>query len=63
MSEDILKELLGKVVEVRSQSERGDPRDDGKLVSYDARWICIEKNFGERLYFPITNVRLLKPLG
>ena len=59
---DLLEELLGRTVEVRSQSERGDHRDDGKLVGYDERWIKIEKSYSETIFFPIANVRLLKPL-
>lgn len=63
MNEDLLKEIVGRRVEVRSQAGNADFRDDGKLVSYDARWICIETSYGERIYFPIANVRLLKPLS
>ena len=63
MTEDILHELLGKEVEVRSQAGNADYRDNGTLVSYDARWLKLEKTHGETIYFPIANVRLLKPLS
>ncbi len=59
---DLLEELLGRTVEVRSQSDGANSRDDGKLVAYDERWIKIQKSYGEVLFFPIANVRLLKPL-
>ena len=62
MKEDLLQDLVGRRVEVRSQAGNHDYRDDGKLVAYDARWICIEVAYGDRIYFPIANVRLLKPL-
>lgn len=58
---DLLKELLGKHVELRSQSER-DWRDDGILQDYDERWIKLRKSSGDTIYFPIVNVRLVKPL-
>jgi hypothetical protein len=59
---EILKEVLGREVEVRSQAGDRDFRDDGKLVAYDERWIKIEVGANSFLYFPIANVRLLKPL-
>lgn len=58
----ILEELPRQHVEVRSQANNHDYRDDGVLEEYDERWIKIRKSSGETIYFPIANVRLLKPL-
>lgn len=58
---DVLKDLLNQYVEVRSQADR-DFRDDGTLQAYDDRWIVLKKASGEFIYFPIANVRLIKPL-
>ncbi|RYX86213.1 hypothetical protein EON83_03045 [bacterium] len=60
---DILKDLVGKHVEVRSRAGDGGFRDEGRLVDYDERWIKLDKGAGEVLYFPIANVRLVKPLS
>lgn len=60
---DILQPLLNQSVEVRSQSGNHDYRDDGVLVAYDDRWIQIQTTGGETIFFPIANVRLLKPLS
>ena len=59
---DVLQALIGQWVEVRSQSGNHDYRDDGTLQAYDDRWIVLQNSAGEQIYFPITNVRLLKPL-
>jgi hypothetical protein len=58
---DLRKELLGKKVEVRSGD--GSYRDEGKLVDYDERWVKLDKGYDEVIYFPIVNIRLLKPLN
>ena len=58
---DILEGILGQHVEVRSQSVTAACRDNGVLEEYDERWIKIRKDL-EVIYFPIANVRLLKPL-
>lgn len=60
---DILKPLLGHTVEVRSRGGEQGFRDDGVLVAYDDRWVQLQKNNGEVLFFPISNIRLLKPLN
>ncbi len=57
---DMLEELLGKTVEVRSGNT--DCHDDGQLLAYDERWIKLAKETGEVIYFPIANIRLIKPL-
>lgn len=59
--QEILQEIVGRTIEVRSGD--GSYRDDGKLVAYDERWIKVEKGSGESLYFPIFNIRLVKPLN
>ena len=60
---DVLKELVGKQVEVHSMGAEALYRDSGRLVSYDERWVVIEKVPGEMLYLSIVNVRLIKPIG
>ena len=56
----LIQELLERRVEVRSGSTEG--RDSGTLEACDERWIKLRKDSGELLYFPIANVRLVKPL-
>ena len=58
---DVLEALLGQWIEVRSQAPNTDYRDDGVLEAYDARWLVLRKDSG-LIYFPIANVRLVKPL-
>lgn len=60
---DLLQELLGKVVEVRTRGGDRGYQDAGTLTAYDEHWIKLEKEGGEALYFPIANIRLVKPLG
>ena len=62
MNSDVLQELVGEYVEVRSQAGNADYRDDGILEAYDDRWIKLRKSNSECIYFPIANVRLVKPL-
>jgi hypothetical protein len=60
----VLSELLGKEVEVRSMSSGDsgtDWKDSGVLEAFDGQWLKLRKGH-ERLYFPIYNVRLVKPL-
>jgi len=59
---DLLKDLLGQHVAIWSQVGSSNARDEGKLISYDERWVKIENSGRESLYFPIANIRLLKPL-
>ena len=58
---DVLNELMGKSVEVRSLRGQGECVDSGVLEAYDEQWIKLRKDGGEVLYFSIANVRLLKP--
>lgn len=57
---DLLQELLGKSVEVRSGD--ADYDDEGQLLAYDEHWIKLAKVSGQVMYFPIANIRLIKPL-
>ncbi len=56
---DVLHEVLGQFVQVRSQYGQGEGRDEGVLEAYDERWIKLRKD-AETLYFPIANVRIVK---
>lgn len=62
MSDDVMSEVLGKYVEVRSQYGSSEGRDEGVLEAYDERWIKLRKANGDTLYFPIANVRIVKLL-
>ena len=57
----LIEELIGKTVEIRSQAGQADYRDDGVLEACDERWLRLRKGY-ELIYFPINNVRLVKPL-
>jgi len=62
---ELLKRLVGLKVAVWSLDHAGN-RDDGVLEEYDGEVLClrVENVLGkpERLYFPITSVRLIKLL-
>jgi hypothetical protein len=58
---DVLEALLGLYIGVRSQAGKADYRDDGGFEDYDARRLVLKKDSG-LIYFPIANVRLVKPL-
>lgn len=59
MNNDVLQGLVGQQVELRGESAT---IDKGILQAYDDRWVVLKKLGDELLYFPIANVRLLKPL-
>lgn len=63
MTDDVLSEMLGREVEVRSLRGQSECVDLGVLEAYDERWIKVRNDSGEALYFPVANVRLLKPAG
>ncbi len=59
---DILSSLIGKQVQVYSdRGGQAEVSDTGMLESYDSNWLCLNRN-GDRLYFSIARVRLIKPL-
>ncbi len=58
---DLLRELIGRQINVYSVQGQSEIRDSGELVSYDDTWLCLRKD-GELLYFSIHRVRLVKPL-
>ncbi len=59
---NVLSELLGQEVEVRSLRGQSECVDSGVLEAYDERWLKVRQSPEQVLYFPIANVRLLKPL-
>lgn len=59
---DLLKEHLGTSVEVRTQLGNYDYSDQGVLLAFDDRWVQLQKETGEIIFFPIANIRLLKLL-
>lgn len=59
--DNVLSELLGRDVEVRSLRGQSECVDSGVLEAFDERWIKLRTDSDELLYFPIANVRLLKP--
>ncbi len=59
--ESVVSELLGQQVEVRSLRGQSECVDAGVLEATDERWIKLRKD-DEVLYFPIANVRLVKPV-
>lgn len=58
----LIYELLERRVEVRSQAGNAEGTDRGTLEACDAQWLRLRKENGELLYFPIVNVRLVKPI-
>ena len=55
---DLLKELLGKMVEVRSLSGNGGGYDKGKLADYDERWVKLDKAVKECFISPLPTFGL-----
>ena len=60
--DDLMRELVGQQVEVRSQSGSQEFRDDGVLEGCDGRWLKLSTSGGD-LYFPVAKVRLVKRVG
>ncbi len=58
---EVLRDLLGQYVEVRSRAGQSEYTDKGMLEAYDSQWIRLRKD-SETICFPIANIRLLKPL-
>lgn len=57
-----MSDVLNQRVEVRSISGGAAYQDVGNLVACDERWIQVQTSLGAMLFFPIANVRLVKPL-
>jgi len=54
--------LIGKRVEVRSNTGDDDCQDEGILEAFDYPWIRLNKGQSQILCFPVHNVRLIKLL-
>jgi hypothetical protein len=57
----LIQELVGKRVRLWSGRGENSYADDGVLDACDGEWLRLDKN-GEKLYFPLYNVRLIKPI-
>ena len=58
---DVLSSLIGRMVQVYSVRGDTEVSDMGVLEAYDDTWLCLSRG-GDKLYFSIARVRLLKPL-
>ena len=54
-----LEDLVGSLVEVRSNGADNHHLDKGILLSFEDPWLRIDSN-GEILCFPVHNIRLVK---
>lgn len=57
----LLEELIGKPVKVWSQRGDHEYSDEGVLEAFDGLCLRVRLSSHEVLYFPIHNVRLVKP--
>ena len=61
---EILQELIGTRVRIYTAAPSGNSyTDEGVLEAFDYHWLRLRNEFGERLVFPIYNIRLVKPAG
>ena len=58
---DVLQALVGRTVQVYSVRGETEVSDTGTLEAYDSNWLCLDRN-GDKMYFSIARVRLIKPL-
>ena len=62
---DVLSGLIGRMVQVYSVRGETEVSDTGVLEAYleayDDTWRCLSRG-GDKLYFSIARVRLIKPL-
>ena len=59
---DVLQALVGRQVQVFSVRGETEVNDTGTLEAYDGIWLCLSRG-GDKLYFSIARVRLIKRLG
>ena len=57
----ILRGLIGAMVQVWSVRGETETSDTGVLEAYDDHWLLLNRS-GEKLYFSVSRVRLIKPL-
>jgi hypothetical protein len=57
---EVLKDLIGKRVEVWSQTGDYHYTDDGTLEAFEYPFIRLRTYGGDLLCFPVYNVRLVK---
>ncbi len=60
---ELMEQIVGQRVRVWSRAGDASYADDGVLEGIDSLWICLRSDEDERLYFPISNVRLMKVVG
>jgi hypothetical protein len=63
MMAELIQGLIGQEVRVWSVAASQSYADDGVLIACDGAWLCLRNGANELLYFPIHNIRLLKPHG
>ncbi|HEY3268339.1 MAG TPA: hypothetical protein VGM37_15580 [Armatimonadota bacterium] len=59
--DSLLRTLVGQTVTVYTISSQSSFSDTGMLDSYDEQFIRLRDKKGQTLYFPIANIRLIKP--
>ena len=58
--EEMLRDLIGANVELRSNSGAAEYTDRGTLEAVTDRWCRLRAADGSLLCFPIANIRLIK---
>lgn len=58
---DLLRDLVGKYVQVYSVRGEAEISDAGILEAYDGDWLRLRKD-DALLYFSVYRIRLIKPL-
>lgn len=56
----LIEEMMGKKVQVFSINGAGEQQVVGTLEAFDGTWVKVRKAENDILYFPVTNVRLIK---
>jgi ferredoxin-fold anticodon binding domain-containing protein len=58
---ELLRGLVGSQVRVYSIQGQSEASDTGLLEAFDDNWVCLNQD-GERLYFSVHRIRLIKPV-
>ena len=60
MGTDLMKEMLGKKVQVYSVHGGGESQVVGTLEAVDDTWIKVRKSESEVMYFCVYQIRMIK---
>lgn len=60
MSSDLVKEMVGKKVQVYSVHGGGESQVVGTLEAVDDQWLKVRKSESELMFFSVYQIRMVK---